>query len=144
MLERRREGPITIIRCAQDVTAENLFALVPGRDPALADRLLVVEAFYDSGVNVAGKAPGADEACGIATLLAMARRLQQAPPARSVLLLATDAHDEALAGYATAIRHRSASTMWKAVRHRIGTLSMEALPSLLIPNFQTCRQADTM
>jgi hypothetical protein len=80
-----------------DATAENIFALVPGRDPEMAERLLIVEAFYDSSMYVAGQSPGADEACGIATLLALARRLQEQPPARPVLLLATDAHSEGLA-----------------------------------------------
>ncbi len=86
-----------------DVTAENIYALVPGQDPEMADRLLIVEAFYDSSVHVVGQSPGADEACGIATLLALARQLRQQPPARSVLLLATDAHNEGLAGMREAV-----------------------------------------
>ncbi|MGD9252277.1 MAG: M28 family peptidase, partial [Desulfobacterales bacterium] len=87
----------------EDVTAENIFAFIPGRHPKLADQLLIVEAFYDSRAYVAGKSPGADEACGIATLLATARRLQQQPPERSVLLLATDAHSQSLAGMREAV-----------------------------------------
>ncbi|MDJ0720978.1 MAG: M28 family peptidase, partial [Desulfobacterales bacterium] len=86
-----------------DVTAENLFAFIPGRDPALAERVLIVEAFYDSRSYVAGRSPGADEACGIATLLALARQLRNNPPARSMLLLATDAHSEGLAGMREAV-----------------------------------------
>ncbi|MBL0715520.1 MAG: M28 family peptidase, partial [Desulfosarcina sp.] len=87
----------------QDVTAENIFALVPGRNPKMAEQLLIVEAFYDSTVYVAAKSPGSDEACGIATLLESARRLKQDPPERSVLLLATDAHGQSLAGMREAV-----------------------------------------
>ncbi|MDJ0874911.1 MAG: M28 family peptidase, partial [Desulfobacterales bacterium] len=86
-----------------DVTAENIFAFIPGRDPALAEHVLIVEAFYDSRGYVVGRSPGADEACGIATLLALARQLKDNPPARSMLLLATDAHSEALAGMREAV-----------------------------------------
>lgn len=82
----------------QTVQAENIYCLVPGTDPALKEELLIVEAFYDSTSPVLGRAPGADAACGIATLLQIAHRLKQAPPARSVLLVASDGHDHSQAG----------------------------------------------
>ncbi len=87
----------------EDVTAENIFTFVPGRHPELSNQLLIVESFYDSRAYVAGKSPGADQACGIATLLATARRMQAQPPERSVLLLATDAHSQSLAGMREAV-----------------------------------------
>ena len=91
-------------------TGENIYCLVPGADKKLADQLIVVEAFYDSTPLVAGRSPGADEACSAATLLSLARQLKRHPPARSVLLVATDAHDRAFAGMREilwAIRSRS-------------------------------------
>ncbi|MCF8056263.1 MAG: M28 family peptidase [Desulfocapsa sp.] len=81
-----------------EVTAENIYTLIPGTDPEHKKELLVVEAFYDSSGYVAGRAPGADEAASIATLLQTAQQLQNTPPARSVLLVATSGHNEALAG----------------------------------------------
>jgi hypothetical protein len=82
----------------QEIHAQNVYGLIPGSDPELKDRSIVVEAFYDSKGYVAGLSPGADEAVGIATLLDLARRLKQHPPGRSVLLVATDGHAQSLAG----------------------------------------------
>ncbi len=82
----------------QETMAENIYALIPGSDPDLKNELLLVEAFYDSSGFVAGRAPGADEAASIATLLHTARTLQEHSPARSVLLVATSGHSQSLAG----------------------------------------------
>ena len=82
----------------KQVTAENVYCLVPGTDERLSEELVVVEAFYDSTAHVAGLSPGADEACGIATLLELARVLKRTPPARSILLVATSGHSQGLAG----------------------------------------------
>ncbi|MDJ0801229.1 MAG: M28 family peptidase [Desulfobacterales bacterium] len=101
-----------------DVTAENIFALIPGRDPDLAERVLIVEGFYDSHAYVAGRSPGADEACGIATLLALARQLRENPPARSILLLATDAHSEGLAGMREAVWNMHARSKYFVLKRK--------------------------
>ena len=87
----------------RDTEAENIFCLVPGVDPTLAEELVIVEAFYDSSVYVAGHAPGADEAGGIASLLGLARYFKEHPPQRSVLLLATAGHAQGLAGMREAV-----------------------------------------
>ncbi len=78
--------------------ADNLALLVRGTSPARSRELLVVEAFYDGTAWTPGRAPGADEAVGAATLLALARHLKEHPPERSVLLLATAGHAQAHAG----------------------------------------------
>ncbi len=82
----------------QEHIAENIYGLIPGTDPELAKELLIIEAFYDSSGFVAGRAPGADEAASIATLLQTAQSLQNNPPARSVLLVANSGHNQSLAG----------------------------------------------
>lgn len=87
----------------QNVLAENIFCLVPGTDETLRRELLVMEAFYDSTAQVAGRAPGADEAVGIGTLLELARYLRNHPPQRSVLLLATAGHAQTLSGMREAV-----------------------------------------
>ncbi|MEJ5359874.1 MAG: FtsX-like permease family protein [Desulfobacterales bacterium] len=79
-------------------SGENLYCLVRGSAPERRRELLVVEAFYDGTAWISGRAPGADEAVGAATLLAFARHLKEHPPARSVLLLATSGHAQAHAG----------------------------------------------
>ena len=82
----------------EEVSGENIFALIPGADSKLQKELVMVEAFYDSTALIPGSSPGADEACSVATLLELARTLKQNPPARSVLLVATTGHAQALAG----------------------------------------------
>ncbi|MGD8901077.1 MAG: M28 family peptidase, partial [Desulfobacterales bacterium] len=83
----------------QRVTSENIYCFVDGTDPDLKERLIMVEAFYDSTGTVAGLSPGADEAVGIATLLELARYLKEQPPKRSVLLIASSGHAQTLAGF---------------------------------------------
>ena len=82
----------------KEVTGENVYGLIPGADPELTEQLVIVEAFYDSHAIVSGLSPAADQAVGIATLLAFARSLVRNPPGRSVLLVATGGHGQELAG----------------------------------------------
>ena len=51
----------------QIASSENIYCFVEGTDPELKERLIMVEAFYDSTATVAGLSPGADEAVSIAT-----------------------------------------------------------------------------
>ncbi|MFZ0726079.1 MAG: FtsX-like permease family protein [Desulfobacterales bacterium] len=105
-------------------TAENIYGIIPGADPALKDQLVVVEAFYDTGAWVPGLAPGADEAVGIVTLLDVARRLRQTPPGRSVLLLATAGHAQTLAGMREMIWSvRSRSRDLRDIQKRLKTVA---------------------
>jgi hypothetical protein len=82
----------------KQVTCENIYCLIPGTDPELKGELIIVESFYDSTALVFGNSPGADQACGIASLLEVARALKRSPPARSILLVATSGHAQTLAG----------------------------------------------
>jgi len=82
----------------QQVVTENVFCLIPGTDPVLSEECVIVDAFYDSTQRVFGLSPGADEACSVATLIELGRYLKEYPPGRSVLLVATGAHDQTLAG----------------------------------------------
>ncbi len=77
---------------------ENIYCLIPGTDPEYEDQLVLLEAFYDSSILVAGLSPGADEACGVATLLQFARLLKDQPPRKTVLLVASSGHAQSLAG----------------------------------------------
>lgn len=83
----------------KEVTGENVFCLVPGKNPDLQEELILIEAFYDSTAYIPGLSPGADESVGVATLLELARRFQQSPPDRSVLLAATSGHAQTLSGF---------------------------------------------
>jgi len=82
----------------ENTEGENIYGLIQGSNPGLSEELIIIEAFYDSTAWIPGQSPGADEACGIATLLETARILKQVSPGRSILLVATDGHAHALAG----------------------------------------------
>jgi len=82
----------------EQVISQNIYAIVPGTDPELREQAVMVDAFYDSSAWIDGLSPGADEACGVATLLDLARQLKDNPPQRTVILVATGGHAQALAG----------------------------------------------
>jgi len=82
----------------ENVVSENVYCLIPGTSAALKKEMLLVEAFYDSTARVAGRSPGADEAVSAATFLQLARYFKENPPERTVLLVATSGHGQALAG----------------------------------------------
>ncbi|MCK5505203.1 MAG: M28 family peptidase, partial [Thermodesulfovibrionia bacterium] len=105
----------------QEVSAENIYGLIPGADDKLRDELIMVDAFYDSTALVYGRSPGADEACSIATLLELARALKENPPRRSVLLVATNGHAQTLAGWRELIW--SISTRAKILKHKKKSLA---------------------
>ena len=91
------------------VSGQNVLALLPGADPALADEVIIVGAHYDHlGWGGEGSlAPddraipnGADDnASGTAALVEIARRLSEGPrPARSVLFMAFAGEEMGLLG----------------------------------------------
>jgi hypothetical protein len=104
------------IRRETAVTA-NVVAAIPGSDPALAGSCVVVGAHYDH-LGFGGDAslapdrlgtihPGADDnASGVAALLAIARELAAAGPARrTVVLAAFGAEELGILGSAFLVRH---------------------------------------
>jgi len=89
----------------REVTAKNILAKVcDGQVPPNADdpdsRPIIYHAYYDSISVVPGLSPGAEQACGAAVALELARFFRQlpAPPRRSVYVLLTGGHGQGLAG----------------------------------------------
>ncbi|HUW32554.1 MAG TPA: FtsX-like permease family protein [Planctomycetota bacterium] len=78
--------------------ARNIVGTIVGTDPDLRKETVIIESFYDSISAVPVLAPGAESSCGIATLLEVAEALKANPPKRTVRLLATSGHFQALAG----------------------------------------------
>src|SRR5207302_1870123 len=64
----------------------------------MRDQIIVIEGYYDSMSVVPAIAPGAESACGIATMLELARIFKKNPPARTVWFVATSGHHLALQG----------------------------------------------
>ncbi|MBI4551663.1 MAG: M28 family peptidase, partial [Candidatus Latescibacteria bacterium] len=99
--ESRTPSPIVRLTARIDWEsrpAQNLYAFLPGTDPAVADELIVLEAYYDAMSVVPSLAPGAEQACGLAALLELARWLTAHPLKRPVLFMASAGHGEGLAG----------------------------------------------
>jgi hypothetical protein len=78
--------------------ARNITGWIKGTDPGMRDQVIVVQAFYDSISVVPSQAPGAENACGIAAMLEIARAFKAHPPKRSMMFVATSAHFQALGG----------------------------------------------
>ena len=92
--------PITV---DEDAVGRNVLGVLPGRDPAYADEIIILGGHYDHmGQDPDGTAwVGAnDNASGIATMLEIARIWQEAGyvPRRTVLFAAWDAEEQGLLG----------------------------------------------
>ena len=82
----------------REVTAENLIAVIPGRDVKLEEEVVFLAAHYDAMSPVPALAPGAEQAASAAALLELARELAERPPKRTVALLWTAGHFQNMAG----------------------------------------------
>jgi len=93
----------------ETVEAKNIYAWIPGADEELpsstaeepdlwSDHVIVVEAYYDSMSIVPALSPGAENACGIAAMLRLAKTLVAYEPKYTFLFLATSGHFEGLEG----------------------------------------------
>jgi hypothetical protein len=98
------------------VAASNVVAFIPGRDPALADEVIVLGAHLDHlGRSTVGALdPGAgnairngadDNASGSAVVLELARRLRAAPTRRSILLVHFSGEELGLLGSTHFVEH---------------------------------------
>jgi CubicO group peptidase (beta-lactamase class C family) len=96
----------TVTVASEDITSENVVAILPGTDPRLKDEFIVISAHLDhlgTGQPINGDAifNGAmDNASGIATLLETAAAMRDGKMAfkRSVVLLAVTAEEKGLLG----------------------------------------------
>lgn len=78
----------------EEVEATNLVGVVPGR----SSEVIVLSAYYDSQSYIIGRAPGADEAIGIAFLMEMAAYFKRNIPEQTIWFLALGAHYGGLKG----------------------------------------------
>ncbi|MCY4605061.1 MAG: M28 family peptidase, partial [Gemmatimonadetes bacterium] len=82
----------------REVTAQNLVAVIPGRDATLGEEVVFLAAHYDAVSPVPALAPGAEQAASAAGLLELARGFAERPPKRTVALLWTAGHFQNMAG----------------------------------------------
>ncbi|MGB9759819.1 MAG: FtsX-like permease family protein [Thermoproteota archaeon] len=81
----------------------NVVGVIEGSDPVLKDQIIIVSSHFDSWSPVPELAPGADESCGISSLLEIARVLaKQAkegnPPKRTIWFVALSGNWQQLDG----------------------------------------------
>ena len=96
-----RAAPMVNVSCRmnwQRRPVRNITGVIPGTDPKLRDQIIVIESYYDSTSIVPSLAPGAENACGIASLLELAKIYKKNPPARTIWFVATTGHFQALQG----------------------------------------------
>jgi len=79
---------------------KNIWVDLPGVSTAPHNRaeVVVLEAYYDSGSFVPDLAPGAEQACGIAALIELGKLIRDYPFQKTVRLLATSGHFQAMEG----------------------------------------------
>ncbi len=75
-----------------------VFGKITGTDPKMREQIIAVQGYFDSISVVPALAPGAESACGIASLLEVARVFRANPPKRSMYFVATSGHFQALQG----------------------------------------------
>lgn len=96
-----RAAPTVRMKCKmhwQRRTANNVTGIIKGTDPKLRNQIIVIESYYDSSSVVPSLAPGAESACGMATMLELAKIYKKNPPARTVWFVATSGHFQSLQG----------------------------------------------
>ncbi len=102
-------GQTVRLTCRQkwvDQEVSNLYVAVPGSDPLMRDEWVLLSAYTDSVSVVPALSPGADQFCGAAALLELARVFKDRRPRRSALFLLTTAHFQALQGVRAFIEKR--------------------------------------
>jgi len=115
----------------------NILGFLEGSDPELKRQCLVVCAAYDSAAIVEGRGPGAEQAGGLAAMLETVRLLTAKRPARSILFVALDGHNQALEGarqLAYVLRRAHTRDRWDKARklmQRADQEHLEWLESLL-------------
>ncbi len=78
------------------IDAKNVMGLLPGEN----DDIIIISAHFDSSSVVPSMSPGADETCGIATLLELIRAMKDndVVPQKTIMFLALSGHNQAAAG----------------------------------------------
>ena len=70
----------------------NILGWIRGADPALREKIVVINAYYDAMSVVPARAPGAEMACGIVGLMQLAEYFSAYPPKHTLLFLASSGH----------------------------------------------------
>jgi hypothetical protein len=95
------------------VNAANYWTVIQGSDPQMRNEFILVSAYVDAVSIVPGLAPGAEQACGAAALFEIGHAMKRLGTKRSVILLLTSGHFQAMQGIRHFIEYRFRDN-WKA------------------------------
>lgn len=107
-VEMKRTATITVRLKNTKGTASNVVGVLEGTDPGLKEQAVVYSAHYDAfGIGADGRIyPGAaDNALGVAEMLAIAEGFQGAHPRRSIIFLALTGEEYGLLGGEHWVQH---------------------------------------
>ena len=78
------------------ITAKNVMGLLPGK----SEDIIIISSYFDAASIIPSIAPGADEACGIATMLEFIRIIvdNNIIPEKTIMFLALSGHNQQAAG----------------------------------------------
>ena len=128
-----RSSPKVRVKCRmkwERRLANNIFGIIKGTDTKLRDQIIVIESFYDSTSVVPSLAPGAESACGIASLLELARIYKKNPPARTIWFLATSGHFQGIQGIREYLERHLSDLQHPGVGDRAKAWFARALPGV--------------
>jgi len=97
-------GKTVVLKSTQtweNVTARNIIGFIPGIGEELGPEyknIILLSAYYDSYSDFPSIAPGAQEACGVAALLELARILANTRPKYTLMFVAYAAHHQGIQG----------------------------------------------
>ncbi len=112
----------------QRLPTSNITGIIPGSDPKLRDQIIVIQAYYDSTSVVPGLAPGAESACGISSMLELARVFKKHPPKRTVWFIATSGHFQSLQGMREYLERHLPELQKPGVGAKIGAWFSRLIP----------------
>jgi ABC-type antimicrobial peptide transport system permease subunit len=119
----RPDTPTALLKCDtqwEARPARNIIGQITGSDPVMKNQIIVLEGYYDSMSIVPDMAPGAENACGIAALLELAKTFKMFPPKRTVWFIATNGHFIGLQGIRQYLSRHIDSFVAPGILERIG------------------------
>jgi len=82
----------------EEKTARNVVGFIEGSDPNLENEIVVLAAHFDSMSVAPSLAPGAQDACSVASLLELSNYFSNNKPRRTLMFVALSGHYQSLAG----------------------------------------------
>lgn len=121
LLDLLKKDPVTVhVKSSmkwEPLTLSNIIGFVKGTE--YPDRIIVISAYYDSFSIVPSISPGASEACGVATLLDLAKFFQGHPAKYSLMFVAFSGHHSGVSGSTAFVEYYGFGKGWDELGKKI-------------------------